>query len=60
VLDESGLGTPPGVDFHRLRVDHWRVIYAINEAEGWVWVLAIRSRPPYDYSDLKELLRKVK
>jgi mRNA interferase RelE/StbE len=55
MLDISGLDVPSGVELRRLRVDPWRVIYGINEEERWVWMLAIRRRPPYDYEDLDEL-----
>jgi hypothetical protein len=36
-------------------LERWRVIYAVNEAEGWVWVLALHRRPPYEYGDLAAL-----
>ena len=58
-LDVSGLDVPPGVELRRLRIDPWRVIYGVNDIERWVWVLAIRHRPPYDYEDLDELAAKV-
>lgn len=36
----------------------WKEIkYAITEKDKTVDVLAIRKRPPYDYKDLKQLLR---
>ena len=41
----------------RLRLDRWRIIYAITEAEETVDVLAVRKRPPYDYGDLQSLLK---
>lgn len=44
------------LEVRRLRLDDWRVIYAINEDLQQVQVLAIRQRPPYDYADLDELL----
>ena len=56
VLDTSGLDVQPGVEVRRYRLDPWRVVYAINDSEAWVWVLALRRRPPYDYADLVELL----
>jgi hypothetical protein len=31
----------------------------VNDAEAWVWVLAVRKRPPYDYEDLEELLTEI-
>ncbi len=40
----------------RLRIEKWRVLYAIVEAEKAVDVLAVRKRPPYDYGDLAQLL----
>lgn len=55
-LDISGLDVPTGIEIRRVRLEGWRVVYAINETEGWVWVLRIHRRPPYDYEDLKELV----
>ncbi len=52
-LNLSGLP----VEVRRLRLDRWRVVYAITEAEHVVDVLAVRKRPPYDYGDLTILLR---
>lgn len=40
----------------RLRLDKWRVVYVVNEAEKIVDVVAVRKRPPYDYGDLARLL----
>jgi mRNA interferase RelE/StbE len=45
-----------GLDLHRLRLDRWRIVYAISEQERTVDVLAVRKRPPYDYGDLQELI----
>jgi mRNA-degrading endonuclease RelE of RelBE toxin-antitoxin system len=42
-----------------LRSGKWRIIYAVNEAEGWIWVLGIRQRPPYDYGDLPEVASRL-
>jgi mRNA-degrading endonuclease RelE of RelBE toxin-antitoxin system len=55
-LGVAGLDVPPGVEFRRVRLEHWRIVYALNSAEGWVWVLSIRRRPPYDYEDLADLV----
>lgn len=43
----------PAEDFEprRLKLGNWRIVYPINDTEKWVWVLAIRKRPPYDYGD---------
>jgi len=40
----------------RLRLDRWRVVYMISEADLVVDILAVRKRPPYDYRDLEALL----
>jgi hypothetical protein len=31
-------------------------VTGLNPTEGWVWVLSIQRRPPYDYEDLSELV----
>ncbi len=49
-----------GLSLHRLRVDKWRTIYAIDETDKVVDVLAVRQRPPYDYRDLPELIRRLR
>ncbi len=58
-LDVSELDVPPDVEPRRIRMDLWRVVYAVNDAEAWVGVLAVRKRPPYDYEDLEELLAEI-
>jgi mRNA-degrading endonuclease RelE of RelBE toxin-antitoxin system len=45
-------------NLRRLRLDKWRIVYAVDEANYIVDVLAIRKRPPYDYGDLGQLLRE--
>jgi len=45
-------------DLHRLRLDNWRIVYAVAEADKIVDVLAVRKRPPYDYGDLGHLLEQ--
>ena len=59
VLDVEGLDVPEDVEIRRLRLDKWRILYAVNETEGWVWVLQIRKRPPYQYDDLPEIAAKL-
>jgi mRNA interferase RelE/StbE len=44
-------------EVRRLRLDRWRIVYAITEADEAVDVLAVRKRPPYDYGDLESLLK---
>ncbi|MFL5801385.1 MAG: type II toxin-antitoxin system RelE family toxin [Roseiflexaceae bacterium] len=58
-LDITAIDLPPGVEIRRVRLERWRIVYAVNDADGWVWVLGIRQRPPYNYSDLPELARKI-
>jgi len=43
----------------RIRLDRWRIVYAVTETEKAVDVLAVRKRPLYDYGDLEELLQNV-
>jgi mRNA interferase RelE/StbE len=43
-------------ELRRLRLDNWRIVYAITEADKIVDVLTVRKQPPYDYEDLKTLL----
>jgi mRNA interferase RelE/StbE len=45
-------------DLRRLRLDKWRIVYAVSEADRVIDVLAVRKRPPYDYGDLGRLLRE--
>lgn len=58
-LDTADLDVPNAVELRRVRIERWRIIYAINEREQWVWVLALRRRPPYDYADLPDLVAKL-
>jgi mRNA interferase RelE/StbE len=51
-LDVPGLHA----EVRRLRLDRWRIVYAITEDNELVDVLAVRKRPPYDYGDLEALL----
>jgi mRNA interferase RelE/StbE len=62
--NSRSLAPPAGVDIgdlelRRLRIEHWRVVYIIDEEWELVVVLAVRKRPPYDYEDLGELLAKL-
>ncbi len=49
----------PDYTLWRLRLDRWRVVYLLSEADATVSVLAVRRRPPYDYGDLSGLLGQV-
>ncbi len=59
VLDFADLDLPPGMELCRLRLGKWRIVYAVNAAEGWIWVLGIRQHPPYDYGDLPEIASRL-
>jgi hypothetical protein len=59
VLDTTGLDVPAGIEVRRFRLDPWRLVYAIHDAEAWVWLLALRRRPPYDYDDLAALVDRM-
>ena len=52
----------PDIEYQvrRLRLDKWRLIYAVTESddEKLLDVLAVRKRPPYDYADLEKLLEE--
>ena len=50
---------PKGMELHRIRTDHWRIVYVIEQDLSLVTVLAVRKRPPYQYEDLEELLEEV-
>ena len=50
---------PLGVEIRRLRFSHWRILYGVHDTEQWVWVLAIRRRPPYAYEDIAELIDRL-
>lgn len=58
-LGIEGLDLPPDVAIRRVRIERWRVLYTVNDVDQWVWVLAIRRRPPCNYEDLPELVRKL-
>jgi mRNA interferase RelE/StbE len=58
-LDVNGLDVPKDVELRRIRIEKWRLIYAVNESEKWVWVWGVRKRPPYDYEDLAEFAKSL-
>lgn len=58
-LEINDIDLPPEVEVRRLRLEKWRILYAVNDTEGWVWVLAVRQRPPYQYDDLREIIEKL-
>lgn len=46
-------------ELFRLRLDRWRIVYTVADADMTVDVLAVRKRPPYDYGDLEALLNDI-
>jgi mRNA interferase RelE/StbE len=46
-----------GYELRRIRMDRWRIVYAVTDTEHIVDVLTVQKRPPYDYGDLGELLK---
>jgi len=57
----EGLNLPDvETEIRRLRLDKWRVLYAVSDKELTVDVFAVRKRPPYDYGDLDALLQDIK
>lgn len=44
---------------YRLRIDKWRIVYAVDDDASLLRVVAIRRRPPYDYGDLEILLEGI-
>lgn len=50
------LDVPFELDLWRLRIDNWRIVYAISEAAQIVDILTVRKRPPYNYQDLGIML----
>lgn len=43
----------------RIRLENWRIVYAVNETWREIAVLNIKRRPPYDYDDLELLLSEL-
>jgi mRNA interferase RelE/StbE len=49
----------PARELRRIRLDRWRIVYAITETDQVIDVLTVRKRPPYDYGDLERLLSEI-
>jgi mRNA interferase RelE/StbE len=49
-----------GWELRRIRLEDWRIVYAVSESWREVVVLAIQRRPPYDYDDLEALLSELR
>lgn len=46
-------------ELRRLRIERWRVVYAVTEEDKLIDVLTLQKRPPYDYGDLSELMQEL-
>lgn len=55
------LPTPASQEWEvrRIRLEDWRVVYAVSDVWREVSVLTIQKRPPYDYEDLNSLLTEL-
>lgn len=53
--DAVDVGTRTEWEARRIKLDDWRIVYAVSETWREVAVLSIRQRPPYDYDDLDDL-----
>jgi mRNA interferase RelE/StbE len=51
-------GAEVAYEARRLRLDKWRIVYTISDADNVIDILTVRQRPPYDYGDLAELLEQ--
>jgi len=50
---------PGDIEIRRIRLERWRIVYAVSDAEQWVRVLGIYRRPPYNYGDLAALTQRL-
>jgi len=48
-------------ELRRLRLDRWRIVYAITEDDiiKAIDILTVRKRPPYNYSNLIDLVKQL-
>jgi len=46
-------------ELRRIRLERWRIVYSVIASEQIIDVLTVRKRPPYNYSDLENLLREL-
>ena len=44
------------LELRRLRMERWRIVYAVSDTDLVVDILTVRKRPPYDYADLIDLI----
>ena len=46
-------------ELRRVRLDRWRILFVVTEADRTVDILAVRKRPPYDYGDLAKIIEEI-
>ncbi len=46
-------------EVRRLRIDNWRIVYAVDVEDKTIDVIAVRKRPPYNYDDLAGLIAEL-
>jgi len=54
---KAGVELAAGAELRRIRLEAWRIVYLVEEADYLISVLAVRKRPPYQYEDLEDLVR---
>lgn len=59
-LDKAGLVLETDIEVRRVRIENWRIVYAVEIEIGLITVLAVRRRPPYKYDDLDDLIRSLR
>jgi mRNA interferase RelE/StbE len=59
VLPPAGDEEPRRYELRRLRIERWRIVYAITEEAKMIDILTIQKRPPYDYGDLSSLMQEL-
>ena len=42
-----------------MRLEHWRILYAVNDTHQLVRIMRIRRRPPYNYQDIPDIIRRL-
>lgn len=47
------------IEIWRFRLEQWRIVYAVNDTHQWVRIMSIRRRPPYNYQDIPDIIRRL-
>ncbi len=56
-IEKAGLSLGPETKLGCIRIAAWRIVYVVDNDRQLVAVLAVRKRPPYQYEDLRTILR---